>query len=100
MPEVYLQIFYSPRAHLNAADIKHYILHYFTQREVNNFLKLLSKFEKNVCVFPLLYRKSSINSQIHRAVLSKQLSVFYIVKNSEIIVIAMMDNRMSETKWP
>lgn len=82
MPEIYLEIFYSPRAHRNAADIKNYILYYFTQREVNSFLKLLNKFEKNVCVFPLLYRKSSRNSKIHRAILSKQLSVFYIVKNS------------------
>jgi len=52
-----LSIFYSRRAVDDAREIKGYLLYKFTQREVDNFYKLLHIFEKVVTAFPHLYPK-------------------------------------------
>ncbi|MDB5288072.1 MAG: hypothetical protein JWR05_3021 [Mucilaginibacter sp.] len=100
MPDTLYQVEYTDRAINDSVSIKYYILHYFTQKEVNNFYSLLESFEKVVTVFPLLYPVSAKSKKIHRAVLSKQLSVFYTISNNVIIIISMFDNRMDYTKWP
>jgi hypothetical protein len=51
-------------------------------------------------MFPLIYPISTKNKKMHRAVLSKQLSVFYTLIEDEIIVAAILDNRMGEANWP
>jgi plasmid stabilization system protein ParE len=93
-------ISFSTRALANAETIKNYLLYKFTQREVNKFYELLGIFENIIVKFPQLYPKSSINSKVHRAVLSKQLSIFYITTKNKITVVAILDNRMSGAKWP
>ncbi|MDB5091536.1 MAG: hypothetical protein JWR09_5530 [Mucilaginibacter sp.] len=95
-----LNILYTNRANSDAITIKNYLLYKFTQREVDNFYDLLRIFENIASAFPLLYPKSINSKNIHRAVLSKQLSVFYKVSKSAIIVIAILDNRMNKAKWP
>jgi hypothetical protein len=100
MAEKTLQIIYSERSIADSINIKNFILVKFTQKEVDNFYKMIETFEKVVSVFPELYPKSVKGENIHRAVLSKQLSVFYIILNDEISVIAMVDNRMDYDKWP
>ena len=100
MPDKLHQVEYADRAINDSISIKYYILHYFTQKEVNNFYSLLESFEKVVAVFPLLYPVSIKNKKIHRAVLSKQLSVFYTISKDVIIIVSMFDNRMDYTKWP
>lgn len=92
-------ISYTHQANKGALAIKNYLLYKFTQKEVDNFYALLNIFEKVIPVFPQLYPKSS-NKNIHRAVLSKQLSVFYRVSKTKITVIAILDNRMDSANWP
>ncbi|WP_114936509.1 MULTISPECIES: hypothetical protein [Mucilaginibacter] len=93
-------VFFTTRAFANAETIKAYLLYKFTQKEVNKFYELLEIFENIIVKFPQLYPKSAINSKVHRAVLSKQLSVFYTTSKNKISVVAILDNRMSDTKWP
>jgi plasmid stabilization system protein ParE len=94
-------VFYTQRADTDAVTIKNYLLYKFTQKEVDHFYKLLENFEALVVVFPELFRASSVNNKnIRKAVLSKQLSVFYIVSKKRISVVAILDNRMNPDKWP
>ena len=95
-----LPIDYTDRAISGLIRIKAYLLKHFTQREVENFYIMLRSFEKVVAVFPELYPVSARNKAIHRAVLSKQLSVFYRSSTNKISVIAIIDNRMDYSKWP
>jgi len=54
-----------------------------------------------VLTFPELYPLAANGKDIRRAVLSKQLSVFYRIRGGGIIsVIAILDNRMNPAKWP
>lgn len=54
---------------------------------------MLATFEKVVSLFPDIYPKSTINLKVRRAVLSKQLSVFYIIYEDQVSVVGIIDNR-------
>jgi plasmid stabilization system protein ParE len=95
-----LIVVYTKRAIRQSEIIKRYLSEKFTQREVDHFYALLNDFENVIVEFPELFRKSSTNSQLHRAVLSKQLSVFYRHSKHEITVMGILDNRMNPKRWP
>lgn len=82
-----------------AASIKHYLQENFSQKEINTFYALLKSFENAIALFPKLYQVSAKKKEIRRAVLSKELSVFYRYKNKCIEVLAMFDNRCDLTDW-
>jgi len=58
MVEGILPIIYSDRAIANSLGIKNFILAKFTQREVDNFYKMLATFEKVVLHFPTCIPKA------------------------------------------
>ena len=91
---------YSSRSLKDALIIKEYLLYKFTQKEVNQFYQMLGVFESLVSKFPKLYAESSKSKNVRRAVLSKQLSVFYKITVDAIVILAILDNRMDTTKWP
>jgi len=94
MPEsVKLKIRWTSQSLFQASLIKQYLLRKFSQVEVDNFYILLSTFEKAVVVFPKLYPETKNKIKIRRAVLSKELSVFYRIYKSQIDVLAVLDNR-------
>jgi plasmid stabilization system protein ParE len=94
MPEsVKLQIRWTSQSLFHASLIKQYLLKKFTQKEVDNFYDLLSSFEEAVVLFPKLYPETKKKFKIRRAVLSKELSVFYRIAKGQIDVLAVLDNR-------
>ena len=100
MAETNLSVSWTDRSLSDSQIIKSYLQYYFSQKEIDNYYKLLESFEKIVSIFPTLYPQTNKNKDIRRAVLSKQLSVFYKTTKETIIVIAILDNRMSDSKWP
>jgi hypothetical protein len=52
MAEKIFPVIYSARAIANSLSIKNFILVKFTQREVDNFYKMLATFERVVSAFP------------------------------------------------
>ncbi len=80
--------------------IAFYILNHFTRRELERYYKLLTKFEKKVTIFPEMYPQNGKDKNLRRAVLSKQLSVFYRISSTKITVLSILDNRMSPERWP
>jgi plasmid stabilization system protein ParE len=100
MSDELFRLEYSLEAIEDSINISEFILLNFTQKEVRNFHKLIERFEKVVVAFPLMFPKSSLNSEIHRAVLSKPLSVFYAISGDVVLVIGMIDNRVDYPKWP
>ena len=95
-----LPIIYSVRARNDIAAIRRYLLNKFTQREVENFFDLLKRFEAVIPDHTQIFVKISSNKNVHRAVLSKKLSVFYKVSKKRIFVASVLDNRMNPKMWP
>jgi len=94
------KIIYTKRSLDNIRTIKSYLLYKFTQREVDNLYRMISDFESVVTFFPQLYPLVINNKKIRRAVLSKQLSVFYTYSKDTLIITAILDNRMDTSRWP
>jgi plasmid stabilization system protein ParE len=95
-----LFISWSDRSTKDTLGIKEYLQRKFSQKEIDNLYNMLEAFEKIILIFPELYPKSTRNGKVHRAVLSKQLSVFYTLSKDEITVVAVLDNRMDYSNWP
>lgn len=79
--------------------IKKYIENNFSEKEVSRFYNLLDSFEKAITLFPELYPKSSKKSAVRRAVLSREMTTFYRIKNKNLEVIAIFDNRCDLSDW-
>ena len=94
------KVIYSKRSLANVRTIRGYLLYKFTQREVDNLYNMLSAFERVIVEFPQLYPLIANSDNIRRAVLSKQLSVFYTCKKDSLFITAILDNRMNTFKWP
>lgn len=100
MPELNIKnIVYTDIALANASSIKKYLFHKFSAKEVDIFYSLLQSFEMATISFPKLYPKTNKKKNIRRAVLSKVLSVFYRIQNSNIEVLAIIDNRCDLKEW-
>ncbi len=92
-----LVVEYSPSSLNNAIEIVSYLRRKFTEKEVNRFYQFLYDFEQIIGLYPTLYAESS-RKNIRRAVLSKELSVFYVVKKNKINIVAIIDNRWDQDK--
>lgn len=78
--------------------IRSYLEENFSNREINKFLKLLLSFEESVVGFPEMHTEFSKAKKLRRAVLNKNLSVYYKVTNRKITVISVLDNRANHSK--
>jgi len=64
----------------NAVAIKNYLKENFSTKEIDRFYSLLFNFEEVISFFPELYPQIIKEHKIRRAVLSKEVSVFYKVE--------------------
>lgn len=85
-------ISYTSNSLNGAKEIVDYLEKQFSKKELDKFYQLLSDFEKIIILYPTLYPKSNTN-EIRKAVLSKELSVFFVVRKFQISVVAITDNR-------
>lgn len=88
-----VSVVYTHRAIQNALAIHDYLKFYFSITEVASFYILIHSFEKVILNFPKLYHKPNRKLNIRRAVMSKQLSIYYRINKEVIEVIAILDNR-------
>lgn len=95
-----LTVVWTTNAFETSLMIKEYLAYKFTQREIDNFYKMLASFEVIIKVFPEMHPVINEITQSRRAILSKQLSVFYIYSAYQIEIISVLDNRMDNSKWP
>lgn len=71
----------------------------FSKKQIDAFIQLLTSFELAVSVSPNLYPASIARKDIRRAVLNKNLSVFYRVSKEKIEVLFVQDNRCDLSDW-
>jgi len=92
------KIFWAEEAIQNLEEIIDYLSTAWTQKEVNNFKLKLAKQLDLIKRNPRLFPKSVFQSRLRKAVLSKQTSVFYEVKDNPIYLIYLFVNYKNPEK--
>ncbi|MCF8276397.1 MAG: type II toxin-antitoxin system RelE/ParE family toxin [Flavobacteriales bacterium] len=92
------QIIWSDEAISNLEKILDYLERKWTEREVNRFKVLLSRQLDIIQNNPELFPKSGIQSLLRKAVLSKQTSIYYLIRDDSIYLVYLFDNRMNPEK--
>jgi plasmid stabilization system protein ParE len=88
-----IEVKWTKRSLNNAKKIRRYLKKRLTENEVKEFENLLDEFQKNISIFPKLYPKSNKYTNLRRAVLHKNTSVFYSCTMDKIIIVVVQDNR-------
>lgn len=63
-----------------------------------NFIKRLDKSLEQIRNHPLSTEKSEVKNGLHRCVVTKHTSVFYLFDSKRILIVTIFDNRMNPKK--
>ena len=86
------KILWTEEAINNLESILDYLNTCWTQREIDNFKRRLSKQLRLIEQNPLLFPISQYNSRLRKAVLSKQTTVFYEISGQLIYLVYLFSN--------
>lgn len=86
------KIFWTQEAIDNLESILEYLSANFSNQDIDKFKKKLSKQIELIQKFPQMFPVSSYNTKLRKAVLSKQTTVFYEVKENMIHLVYLFVN--------
>jgi plasmid stabilization system protein ParE len=82
----------------NLENILDYLITNWSQTEVDKVKRKLSRQIELILQFPKMFPVSHYNPTLRKAVLSKQTTVFYQIKESEIYLVYLFVNRQDIKK--
>lgn len=88
---------WSPTARISYNHILEYLDEKWTIKEIEAFINRTEEVVSFICNNPLLYPYSR-ESDTHRCVLLKQVSLFYRIKTNYIELLVFWDNRQDPAK--
>ena len=86
------KIFWTEEAIQNLEEIIEYLSSNWTQKEVDNFKLKLSKQIDHIKRNPRIFPVSTYQPRLRKAVLSKQTSIYYEVKDNLIYLVYIFVN--------
>jgi len=102
LPAVSMQntckIIWSEEALFNLKGIVAYLEQNWTAKEIKKFALLLDRQLMRIQNNPFLFSESNKLKKIRKSVLTKQVSIYYRINNSEIHIITLFDNRQDPGK--
>ena len=91
-------IIWSPTARITYYQVLEYLLENWTFKELETFIDRTEEVISHICSNPLLY-PYSIESDVHKCVVVKQVSLFYRIKTTNTIeLLVFWDNRQDPAK--
>lgn len=87
-------VIWSPTAQLTYYQVLEYLNEKWTEKELNAFIARTEEVTTHISNNPLLYPYSN-ESDTHKCVVVKQVSLFYRIKNSTIEFLMFWDNRQN-----
>lgn len=92
------KIIWAEEALSNLKGIIDYLEQNWTTKEIQKFARLLDKQLERIKSNPFLFPETDRRKSIRKSVLSKQISIYYRIKDVEIHVITLFDNRQNPNK--
>lgn len=93
----YYSILWSPTSRFTYLQILEYLDEKWTLKELQKFINRTEEVITHICANPLLYPYSK-ESDTHKCVVVKQVSLFYRVKTDSIELLVFWDNRQEPSK--
>lgn len=97
MENIY-KLIWSEEALNNLKGIIEYLENKWTKREIKKFAKLLDKQINIIKTNPYLFAESEKSNSLRKSVLSRQTTIYYRIKDDEIRIITLFDNRQNPEK--
>ncbi|SFL49600.1 type II toxin-antitoxin system RelE/ParE family toxin [Proteiniphilum acetatigenes] len=79
----------------NLEDILDYLHENWSEKVITDFKENLNKQLDLICRFPFIFPRSEYQKRLRKAVLSKQTTIFYEVKNNNILIAYIFDNKQN-----
>lgn len=92
------QIVLSSRAKLRLQALLNYLETEWSQKVKSDFIKKLDRSINQIANHPLSGKEASKKKGVYQIIVTKQTSLFYRVKENEIQIITLEDNRMNPNK--
>jgi plasmid stabilization system protein ParE len=70
----------------------------WSEKVKQNFIKKLDKSIKFISSFPEATEESNIKKGLHRCVVTKQTTIYYLFDEAEIKIVAIFDTRMNSDR--
>lgn len=86
------KIIWTNEAINNLEEILNYLIEKWSQRELNIFKKKLSRQIELISLYPKMFPVSLYNTELRKAVLSKQTTLFYKLKGNHIYLVFLFVN--------
>jgi addiction module RelE/StbE family toxin len=93
-----LKIRWTEEATNNLESIIIYLETNWTSKELKKFFQRLEKQILLLSFFPEAYPLSSKQKKIHRCVLTKNLTIYYTVKDEYLVLLSLFDTRQHPSK--
>jgi plasmid stabilization system protein ParE len=87
------KLFWTDEAIDNLEEILDYLIQNWSQKEVDNFKFKLKKHLGLISRFPLMFPVSNYNPRLRKAVLSKQTTVYFEIKDGMIYIAYIFVNK-------
>lgn len=92
MENIY-RVVWSDEALKSLKGIIEYLENNWTKKEITKFVNLLEKRISVIVSNPFSFPVVIHPKKIRKAVVSKQISIFYLPDNSQITILSLFDNR-------
>lgn len=92
------KIIWTDRALSDLRSIVTYLEENWTVKEIQKFARLLDLQLNRLIIHPFLFPESNKFKKIRKSFLTRQISIYYRVINSEIQIISLFDNRQNPKK--
>ncbi len=89
------KLVWSEEALTNLQGIIDYLGYRWSEREIQNFARILDRKLNLILTNPLMFAQSEISVELRKVVLSKQTTIHFRIENAEIHIITLFDNRQN-----
>lgn len=90
-----LKIEWSDEALKNLDDLILYLENNWDKKVIQRFFRRMETIIETLSLYPSAYRLVVKKKGIRKAIITKQVSMYYQKKNSGIEIITLLDNRMN-----
>ena len=84
---------WSARAANDFNQIIRYLSEKWNKREIRKFVQQIDKSIHHIRKFPLLFPATLYHSELRRCVISKIHTLYYLIQDNTIYLVAIWDNR-------